>query len=106
MAIGTATGGWRIMHTMGSKIVDLQPIHGLAAETSAATIIEVASRLGLPVSTTHVISATIMGVGSSQHPKSVRWQIIGNIVRAWVLTLPACIAFGMFFQVLVNVAFV
>lgn len=102
MATGTATGGWRIIRTMGSKIVDLKPIHGFAAETSAATVIETASRLGLPVSTTHVISSAIMGVGSSFRLSAVRWSTVGNIVRAWVLTIPACIALGLFFQLLIG----
>lgn len=90
MAFGTAAGGWRIIKTLGVRLVSLKPIHGFAAETSAATIIEIASRIGLPLSTTHVISSTIMGVGSSKRLSAVRWGIGGNIVIAWVLTLPAC----------------
>jgi PiT family inorganic phosphate transporter len=105
MALGTATGGWRIIRTMGSKIIDLQPVQGFAAETSAATVIEVASRLGLPVSTTHVISSSIMGVGSSRNPSAVRWTTVGNIVRAWVLTIPACIILGAVFYLLINLIF-
>jgi PiT family inorganic phosphate transporter len=72
------------------RLVHLRPIHGFAAETAAATIIEVASRIGLPISTTHVISSTIMGVGASKRLSAVRWGIGGNIVLAWLLTLPAC----------------
>lgn len=90
MAFGTAAGGWRVIKTLGVRLVNLKPIHGFAAETSAATIIEIASRIGLPLSTTHVISSTIMGVGSSKRLSAVRWGIGGNIVIAWVLTLPAC----------------
>lgn len=90
MAFGTATGGWRVIKTLGVRLVNLKPIHGFAAETSAATIIELASRFGLPLSTTHVISSTIMGVGSSKRLSAVKWGIGGNIVIAWVLTLPAC----------------
>lgn len=90
MAFGTAAGGWRVIKTLGVRLVSLKPIHGFAAETSAATIIEIASRIGLPLSTTHVISSTIMGVGSSKRLSAVRWGIGGNIVIAWVLTLPAC----------------
>ena len=90
MALGTAFGGWRIMKTLGMRLVHLQPIHGFAAETSAATIIEIASRIGLPLSTTHVISSTIMGVGASKRLSAVRWGVGGNIIIAWVITLPAC----------------
>lgn len=90
MAFGTAAGGWRIIKTLGMRLVHLKPIHGFAAETAAATVIEIASRIGLPLSTTHVISSTIMGVGASRRLSAVRWGIGGNIVLAWVLTLPAC----------------
>ncbi len=90
MASGTAAGGWRIIKTLGVRLVHLRPINGFAAETAAATIIEIASRIGLPLSTTHVISSTIMGVGASKRLTAVRWGIGGNIVLAWVLTLPAC----------------
>ena len=90
MALGTAVGGWRIMKTLGMRLVHLQPIHGFAAETSAATIIEIASRIGLPLSTTHVISSTIMGVGAQKRLSAVRWGVGGNIILAWVITLPAC----------------
>ena len=91
MACGTAAGGWRIIKTLGMKLVQLRPIHGFAAETAAATVIEVASRIGLPLSTTHVISSTIMGVGASKRFSAVRWGIGKNIVLAWVMTLPACL---------------
>jgi PiT family inorganic phosphate transporter len=90
MALGTATGGWRIIKTLGMRLVQLRPIHGFAAETSAATVIEIASRIGLPLSTTHVISSTIMGVGASKRLSAVKWRIGGNIIIAWILTLPAC----------------
>jgi len=94
MAIGTAAGGWRIIRTMGQRLVHLEPIHGFAAETSAATVIESASRLGFPLSTTHVISSSILGVGSARHLKSVRWGVAFNIIRAWLLTLPICATLG------------
>jgi len=90
MAFGTAFGGWKIMKTLGMRLVQLRPIHGFAAQTAAATIIEIASRIGLPLSTTHVISSTIMGVGASKRLSAVRWGVGGNILLAWVLTLPAC----------------
>jgi PiT family inorganic phosphate transporter len=91
MAFGTAAGGWRIIKTLGVRLVQLRPIHGFAAETAAATVIEVASRIGLPLSTTHVISSTIMGVGASKRFSAVRWGIGGNIVLAWIFTIPACL---------------
>ncbi len=89
ISLGTAAGGWRIIKTMGSKVVKLDPVHGFAAETTAATVIFTASQFGMPVSTTHVISSAIIGVGSSDRFKSVRWSVARSIVTAWVLTLPA-----------------
>jgi PiT family inorganic phosphate transporter len=88
MAAGTMSGGVRIIRTMGTKIIDLKPIHGFAAETSAAATILAASHLGLPVSTTHVISGAIMGVGASQRVSAVRWGVTARIAWAWVLTIP------------------
>jgi PiT family inorganic phosphate transporter len=89
MSLGTAAGGWRIIRTMGQRVVKLDPVHGFAAETTAATIIFGASSFGMPVSTTHVISSAIMGVGASDRLSAVRWGVAGNIVTAWILTLPA-----------------
>jgi PiT family inorganic phosphate transporter len=89
MSLGTAAGGWRIIRTMGQRVVKLDPVHGFAAETTAATIILTASQFGMPVSTTHVISSAIMGVGSSDRFSAVRWGVAGNIVIAWILTIPA-----------------
>jgi PiT family inorganic phosphate transporter len=89
MALGTYSGGWRIIHTLGSKVIKLDPIHGFAAETTAATVIQLATHFGVPVSTTHTITASIMGVGSTQRLSAVRWGVAGNIVTAWILTLPA-----------------
>lgn len=94
MGLGTASGGWRIVKTMGLKVVDLKPIDGFAAETAAATVIEVASRLGIPVSTTHVISSSIMGVGATRRASAVRWGVAGRIVTAWFVTIPACAGLG------------
>jgi PiT family inorganic phosphate transporter len=90
MAFGTAAGGWKIIKTLGMRLANLRPINGFAAETSAATIIEIASRIGIPLSTTHVISSTIMGVGASKRLSAVKWVVGGNIMLAWILTLPAC----------------
>jgi PiT family inorganic phosphate transporter len=89
ISLGTAAGGWRIIRTMGSKVVKLDPVHGFAAETTAATIIFGASTLGMPVSTTHVISSAILGVGSSDRFRAVHWGVARRIGIAWVLTLPA-----------------
>ncbi len=92
ISLGTAAGGWRIIRTMGQRVVRLDPIHGFAAETTAATVILAASHLGMPVSTTHVVSGAIMGSGASDHFSSVRWGLAGNIVWAWILTIPASAA--------------
>lgn len=89
ISLGTAAGGWRIIKTMGQRVVKLDPVHGFAAETTAATIIIGASHFGMPVSTTHVISSAIIGVGSSDRFSAVRWGVAGNILIAWVLTIPA-----------------
>jgi PiT family inorganic phosphate transporter len=89
ISLGTAAGGWRIIKTMGTKVVKLDPVHGFAAETTAASIIFGATQLGMPVSTTHVISSAIMGVGSSDRFKTVRWGVARSIVVAWVPTIPA-----------------
>ncbi len=99
MGLGTAAGGWRIIKTMGHRIVELKPIHGFAAETAAATVIELATRVGVPISTTHTISSSIMGVGATGSRRAVRWGVAGNIMTAWIITLPACIAMGWLFSV-------
>ena len=88
MAAGTAAGGWRIIRTLGHKMVKLQPVHGFAAETTAAVIIQVASSHGIPLSTTHVISTSIMGVGAVKRFSGVKWGVVERIVWAWILTLP------------------
>ena len=89
IAAGTLSGGWRIIHTMGSKITRLQPVGGFAAETAGAISLFLASSLGVPVSTTHTITGAIVGVGSVRRMSAVRWGIAGQIVWAWVLTIPA-----------------
>ena len=88
MALGTAAGGWRIMKTMGHKIIKLRPINGFAAETAAAGTILVAAQLGAPVSTTHVIASSIMGVGASKRVSAVRWGVARSMIIAWILTIP------------------
>jgi PiT family inorganic phosphate transporter len=88
LSLGTAVGGWRIMRTMGHRVVQLEPVHGFAAETTAATVLIGTAQLGMPVSTTHVISSAIMGVGSARGPKGVRWGVARRILLAWVITIP------------------
>jgi PiT family inorganic phosphate transporter len=89
IGLGTLSGGWRIIHTMGSRITKLQPVHGFAAETGAAGAIFLATALGIPVSTTHAITGAIVGVGSTRRLSAVRWGVAGRIVWAWGLTIPA-----------------
>lgn len=97
MAIGTITGGWKIMKTMGMKMTKLETHQGFAAEMAAATTIEVASRLGIPLSTTHTISSAIMGVGAVRRTSAVRWGVTAELLTAWVLTFPICagISYGV-----------
>ena len=101
IALGTLSGGWRIVHTMGSRITKLQPIGGFAAETAGAITIFTASHLGIPVSTTHTIAGAIVGVGSVHGKRAVRWGVASRIVWAWVLTIPASalIAAALYFTV-------
>ncbi len=94
MCTGTAIGGWKIIKTMGSRIFKLEPVHGFAAEMATGFVITGASLMGAPVSTTHTISATIFGVGSSKRVNAVRWGVAGQLVVAWVLTLPCAGAVG------------
>lgn len=94
MAGGTAVGGWKIIKTMGAKIVKLQPASGFASDLTSASVIFSASTLGLPVSTTHVAASSIMGVGFTGGPKAVNWTVAGNIVMAWLFTIPATFTLG------------
>jgi PiT family inorganic phosphate transporter len=89
IALGTLSGGWRIIHTMGSKITKLQPIGGCAAETAGAISLFTATHFGIPVSTTHTITGAIIGVGSIRRLSAVRWGVAHRIVWAWILTIPA-----------------
>ena len=90
MGVGTATGGWRIIKTMGLRLTKLEPVHGFAAETAAGATIMAASHFGIPLSTTHTISTAIMGVGSTRGLSAVKWGVAGNMVLAWILTFPVC----------------
>ncbi|MFC2032021.1 anion permease [Chloroflexota bacterium] len=102
---GMAIGGWRVIRTMGMRITTLRPIHGFAVQTSAAAVIEAASYLGIPVSTTHCISSSIMGVGATKRFSAVRWGVAGNIVAAWIFTFPICGGLGYFFAWLLKMVF-
>jgi PiT family inorganic phosphate transporter len=94
MAVSTGFGGWRIIRTLGMRLTHLQPVHGFAAETSAALTITISSRFGVPLSTTHTIGSAIMGVGATRRLSAVRWGIAQNIVMAWILTFPICFGLG------------
>ena len=102
---GIAMGGWRVIRTVGVKITALQPIHGFATQASAATVIEIASRLGIPVSTTHCATAATMGAGATKRLSAVRWGVTRNIVLAWILTFPICGALGWAIASLLKIAF-
>jgi PiT family inorganic phosphate transporter len=102
MAAGTAAGGWRIIKTLGHKMVRLQPVHGFAAETTSASIIGLASHFGIPVSTTHNISAAIMGVGAAKRFNALRWTVVERMVWAWVLTIPVSGTLAYLFVVLLQ----
>jgi PiT family inorganic phosphate transporter len=104
MGFGTAMGGWRIIKTIGRKVMGLQPVHGFASETAASIVVLGATLLKVPVSTTHVISSAIMGVGSAKSMASVRWGIVGQILLAWLMTLPVCILLGAVSYTLIHAA--
>jgi PiT family inorganic phosphate transporter len=104
MAAGTAVGGWRIIRTLGHKMVKLHPINGFAAETSSATVIAVATHLGIPVSTTHNISAAIMGVGAAKRFNAIRWTVVERILWAWILTIPVTAGLSYFFVWVLRIA--
>ena len=104
ISLGTLSGGWRIVHTMGSRITRLQPIGGFAAETAGAFTLFGASHFGIPVSTTHTITGAIVGVGSLRRLRSVRWNVAGRIVWAWILTIPASAAIAMLSWLMIDFA--
>ena len=104
MGLGTLMGGWRIVHTMGSKITRLSPMQGFCAETGGAITLFGATFLGIPVSTTHTITGAIVGVGASRRASAVRWNIAGRIVIAWVITIPAAAALSAAFYLLATMA--
>ena len=102
---GMAMGGWRVIKTVGMRMTTLRPVHGFATHAAAASVIEVASQFGIPVSTTHIVTASVMGVGSTKRFSAVRWGIAGNIMTAWILTFPICGALGYLFAWLLKLIF-
>ena len=101
IALGTAVGGWNVIRTLGMNLLKLQPVHGFAVETSASVVLLTSASLGLPVSTTHVITSSIMGVGATRRLSAVRWGIARSIIIAWIFTLPVCaVAAGVIHRIL------
>ena len=105
ISFGTAIGGWRVIRTLGLRMTTLRPVHGFAATATAATVIEVASHFGIPVSTTHCMSSSVMGVGATRRLSAVRWGIARSIVLTWILTFPACGILGWLIASLLQIAF-
>ena len=105
MGLGTLFGGWRIVHTMGSKITRIHPVQGFCAEAGGAITLFLATYLGIPVSTTHTITGAIIGVGAARNVAAVRWNVASNVVFAWIVTLPATALFGSVFYELGNLVF-
>jgi PiT family inorganic phosphate transporter len=99
-ALGTALGGWRIIRTLGIRLTALRPVQGFAAEASAATVLQLASVYGIPVSTTHAIASAIVGAGAVRSRRHVRWHVVGEIMLSWMLTLPATVLLGFVFELL------
>jgi PiT family inorganic phosphate transporter len=105
IALGTMVGGWRVIRTMGMRMTHLEPVQGFAAETGAAAIITGAAQFGIPVSTTHAIGTSIMGVGATKRFSAVRWGVAGQVVSAWILTWPSCMLMGFGLDKLLNALF-
>jgi PiT family inorganic phosphate transporter len=105
LALGTYSGGWRIIRTLGRRVIHLRPPEGFAAETTASTVLFVTSQLGWPISTTHTITSAIMGVGATKRLSAVRWGMAGNIVVAWLLTFPAAALIAMLAYLLIRPLF-
>jgi PiT family inorganic phosphate transporter len=105
ISLGTAMGGWRVIRTLGLRMTALRPVHGFAASTSAAIVIEIASQLGIPVRTTHCLSTAVMGVGSTRRLSAVRWGIAKDIVLTWILTFPVCGLLGWIVSLILKAIF-
>jgi PiT family inorganic phosphate transporter len=94
IGLGTMVGGWRVVRTVGLRLTKLEPVQGFAAETGAAAVITTAAQFGIPVSTTHAIGSSVMGVGATKRFSAVRWGVAGQVVSAWILTWPSCMVLG------------
>lgn len=105
MALGTSVGGWKIIKTMGTKIFKIEPINGFAADIGSAAVILTATMIHLPVSTTHVITSSILGVGSAKRFSAVKWGVAGRIGIAWVITIPFTVLMAMFFYWIIRLIF-
>jgi PiT family inorganic phosphate transporter len=101
-AVGTAWGGWRIIRTLGMRVTDLDPVQGFAAEVSGATVIQLASQVGIPISTTHAITSSILGVGASRRLSAVRWGVTIQIFTSWLLTVPVTVGLGALYLVILR----
>jgi PiT family inorganic phosphate transporter len=101
-ALGTAYGGWRIIRTLGMRVTDLDPVQGFAAEVSGATVIQLASQVGIPISTTHAITSAILGVGASRRLSAVRWGVTIQIFTSWLLTVPVTVGLGALYVVILR----
>lgn len=104
-ALGTAYGGWRIIRTLGMRVTDLDPVQGFAAEVSGATVIQLASQVGIPISTTHAITSSILGVGASRRLSAVRWGVTIQIFTSWLLTVPVTVGLGALYVVILRSVF-
>lgn len=104
-ALGTAYGGWRIIRTLGMRVTDLDPVQGFAAEVSGATVIQLASQVGIPISTTHAITSSILGVGASRRLSAVRWGVTIQIFTSWLLTVPVTVGLGALYVVILQSVF-
>ncbi len=105
ISFGTAVGGWRVIRTLGMSVTTLRPVRGFTAQASAAAVIETASHLGIPVSTTHCITSAVMGVGATKRLSAVRWGVAGNIITAWIVTFPLCGGLGYLIARLLGIFF-
>ncbi len=105
ISVGTTMGGWRVIKTVGIRVTTLRPVHGFTTHVAAATVIEIGSHFGMPVSTTHCVSASVMGVGATRRFSAVRWGIAGNIITAWILTFPICGVLGYLIAWLLKLIF-
>ena len=103
MGLGTSVGGWRIIKTVGSKIIKMEPVNGFAADLTSSIVIQGATALTLPVSTTHVVSSAVMGTGAAKQFRAVKWEVAGRIVLTWLITIPICAVLAGIFYKLIDI---